>query len=120
MEKLIEIVKNYVTDNHKILIFSSFKTVIDRVKDKFDKENISSYMIFGEVKSKTRMELVDKFNSDDTNCFLITKGTVEERILELRNKKILSDNLIEGKNDSDTLSSLSEKEIKNLLAYGED
>jgi len=172
MEKLIEIVKNYVAENHKILIFSSFKTVIDRVKEKFDKENISSYMISGEVKSKTRMELVDKFNNDDTNCFLITlksggtglnltgadivihldiwwnpqvenqatdrahrigqtkkvtviklitKGTVEERILELQNKKkILSDNLIEGKNDSETLSSLSEKEIKNLLAYGED
>ena len=30
---------------------------------------------------------------------LITKGTIEERILELQNKKkILSDNLIEGKN----------------------
>lgn len=171
MEKLIEVVKNYVSDNHKILIFSSFKTVIDRVKEKFEKENISSYVISGEVKSKTRMELVDKFNSDDTNCFLITlksggtglnltgadivihldiwwnpqvenqatdrahrigqknkvtvikfitKGTIEERILELQNKKkILSDNLIEGKNDSETLSSLSEKEIKNLLAYGE-
>ena len=121
---------------------------------------------------KTRMELVDKFNKNDTNCFLITlksggtglnltsadvvihldiwwnpqvenqatdrahrigqknkvtvikmvtKGTIEERIIELQNKKkILSDNLIEGKDNSEVLSSLSEKDIKNLLASGED
>lgn len=172
MEKLLETVSNYIEDGHKILIFSSFKMVIDRVKNLFDKNNISSYVIAGEVKSKTRMELVDKFNSDDTNCFLITlksggtglnltsadvvihldiwwnpqvenqatdrahrigqtkkvsvvkfitKGTIEEKIIELQNKKkILSDNLIEGKDNSGMLSSLSEKEIKSLLSYGED
>lgn len=170
-EKLIEVVKNYVNDGHKILIFSTFKTVIDRLKETFDKENISSYIISGEVNGKTRTELVDKFNNDDTNCFLITikaggtglnltsadvvihldiwwnpqvenqatdrahrigqknkvtvikfitKGTIEERILELQNKKqILSDNLIEG-NETEAISSLSEDEIKDLFAYGED
>ena len=171
MERLLETVQNYVSDGHKILIFSSFKMVIDRVKNLFDKNNISSYMISGEVKSKTRMELVDKFNSDSTNCFLITlksggtglnltgadvvihldiwwnpqvenqatdrahrigqtnkvsvvkfvtRGTIEEKIIELQNKKkILSENLIEGKADS-MLGSLSEAEIKSLLSYGED
>ena len=171
-EKLLEIVKDYISEGHKILIFSSFKTVVDRVKEIFNAENISSYMISGEVKSKDRMDLVDKFNNDDTNCFLITlksggtglnltsadvvihldiwwnpqvenqatdrahrigqknkvtviklitKGTIEERIIELQNKKkILSDNLIEGKSDSETLSSLSENDIRNLLSMGED
>lgn len=171
-EKLIEVVKDYIKDGHKILIFSSFKRVVDRVKTLFDKENITSFIIAGDVNSKTRMELVDKFNSDDTNCFLITlksggtglnltsadivihldiwwnpqvenqatdrahrigqkktvsviklitKGTIEERIIELQDKKkILSDNLIEGKNNSSTLSSLSEKDIKDLLACGDD
>lgn len=52
---------------------------------------------------------------------LITKGTIEERIIELQNKKkILSDNLIEGKSNSETLSSLSESDIRNLLSMGED
>ena len=171
MERLLESVSNYVRDGHKILIFSSFKMVIDRVKAMFDKNNISSYMIAGDVKSRTRMELVDKFNSDSTNCFLITlksggtglnltsadvvihldiwwnpqvenqatdrahrigqtksvnvvkfitRGTIEEKIIELQNKKkILSDNLIEGKADN-VLNSLSEKEIRSLLSYGED
>ena len=171
MERLLESVSNYVRDGHKILIFSSFKMVIDRVKAMFDDNNISSYMIAGDVKSRTRMELVDRFNSDSTNCFLITlksggtglnltsadvvihldiwwnpqvenqatdrahrigqtksvnvvkfitRGTIEEKIIELQNKKkILSDNLIEGKADN-VLNSLSEKEIRSLLSYGED
>lgn len=169
-EKLLEIVKTYISENHKILIFSSFKTVIDRVQSMFNDENISSYMICGDVKSKERMNLVEKFNNDNTNCFLITlgsggtglnltsadvvihldiwwnpqvenqatdrahrigqkkkvtviklitKGTIEERIIELQNKKkILSDNLIEGHNNNEVLSSLSENEIRNLLSMG--
>ena len=172
MEKLLEVVNNFVSDGHKVLIFSSFKTVVDRVKSMFDKSGISSYMIAGDVKSKIRMELVEKFNSDSTNCFLITlksggtglnlvgadvvihldiwwnpqvenqatdrahrigqtkkvtvirfviRGTIEERIIELQNKKkILSDNLIEGKDNSDVLSSLNEDDIKDLLSYSEE
>ena len=172
IDKLVEIVNNYIADGHKILIFSNFKRVIHRVKDIFDKERITNYVIDGDVKSKTRMVLVEKFNNDDTNCFLITlksggvglnltgadivihldiwwnpqvenqatdrahrigqtksvsiirlitKGTIEERILELQNKKrILSENLIEGKNDANIINSISEEEMKNLLASGED
>lgn len=172
MEKLLEVVNNFVSDGHKILIFSSFKTVVDRVKSMFDKSGISSYMISGDVSSKTRVDLVEKFNSDSTNCFLITlksggtglnlvgadvvihldiwwnpqvenqatdrahrigqtkkvtvirfvtRGTIEERIIELQNKKkILSDNLIEGKDSSEVLSSLNEDDIRDLLSYSED
>lgn len=51
---------------------------------------------------------------------LITKGTIEERIVELQEKKkILSENLIEGKNDSESLSALSENDIRDLLSSGE-
>ena len=171
MEKLLEVVKNYVKEGHKILIFSSFKTVVNNVKEMLDKENISSYVITGSTKSKDRMNLVESFNKDDTNCFLITlkaggtglnltgadvvihldiwwnpqvenqatdrthrigqknkvtvirlitKGTIEERIVELQTKKkILSDNLIEGKANS-TISTITEEEMKELLSYGED
>ena len=171
MEKLLEVVNNFISDGHKILIFSSFKTVVDRVKSMFDESGISSYMIAGDVKSKTRMDLVDKFNNDSTNCFLITlksggtglnlvgadvvihldiwwnpqvenqatdrahrigqtkkvtvikfvtRGTIEERIIELQNKKkVLSDNLIEGKDNSEILSSLNEDDIRDLLSYSE-
>ena len=49
---------------------------------------------------------------------LINKGTIEEKIIELQEKKrILSDNLIEGKNTS-MLDTLSEEELSNLLTDG--
>ncbi len=171
IEELLRVVKEAIENGHKILVFSSFKRVLDNVKDIFNKNKITYYMIDGSVKSKDRMVMVEKFNNDDTNCFLITlksggtglnltgadtvihldiwwnpqvenqatdrahrigqtktvsviklvtKGTIEERIIELQDKKkILSENLIEGKNDSESLSSLTEKDIRNLLSIGE-
>ena len=126
-------------------------------------------MIDGSVKSKDRMNLVEAFNKNNTNCFLITlksggtglnltgadvvihldiwwnpqveaqatdrahrigqtktvnviklitKGTIEERIIELQEKKkVLSDNLIEGNTSNESLSTLSENDIKKLLSY---
>ena len=170
MENLIKVVKELIDNNHKILIFSTFKTAIELVKREFKRNKISSYVIDGSVPSKKRMELVDKFNSDDTNCFLITlkaggtglnltsadvvihldiwwnpqaenqatdrahrigqknkveviklisTGTIEEKILELQNKKkLLSDKVIEGDNRGENLiSKLSAKDIKNLLSF---
>lgn len=172
IEKLIEIVKTYTMEGHKILIFSSFKSILLKLEKRFKKEKITNYMITGDTKGKERTELVDKFNKDDTNCFLITlgaggvglnltgadivihldiwwnpqvenqatdrahrigqkkkvtviklitKGTIEERILELQNKKkILSDSLIEGKDDATIINSISEEEMHDLLSYGDD
>lgn len=49
---------------------------------------------------------------------LINKGTVEEKIIELQEKKrVLSDNLIDGKNVA-TLDTLTEDELTNLLSIG--
>ncbi len=173
IDELINLLKRIIENGHKILLFTSFKTALNIVKEKIDKENITSYTIDGSVTSKKRMELVDKFNNDDTNIFLIMlkaggtglnltsadvvihldlwwnpqvenqatdrahrigqtknveviklicKGTIEERIIELQNKKkILSDTLIEGENrDQNLLEKLSEKDIKNLLIFDEE
>ena len=172
IDELINLVKKIISNNHKILLFTSFKTALNIVKEKFDENDITSYTIDGSVSSKKRMELVEKFNSDNTNVFLImlkaggtglnltsadvvihldlwwnpqvenqatdrahrigqTKnveviklicnGTIEERIIELQNKKkLLSDSLIEGNNrDKNNIEKLSEKDIKNLLNYEE-
>lgn len=50
---------------------------------------------------------------------LISKGTIEEKILELQQKKkTLSDKLIEGDmRDTNLISSLTEKDIKKFLSY---
>mgnify|MGYP002709435605 FL=1 len=162
-------IKNIIANGHKILLFSTYKTAIDIVNRELTNNDISCYVIDGSVSSKKRIELVDKFNSDSTNVFLITlkaggtglnltsadvvihldlwwnpqaenqatdrahrigqkntveviklicKGTIEERILELQNKKkFLSDNLIEGEDvDQNIMSKLTSKDIKRLLS----
>ena len=169
IEELISMIKNIIANGHKILLFSTYKTAIDIVNRELTNNDISCYVIDGSVSSKKRIELVDKFNSDNTNVFLITlkaggtglnltsadvvihldlwwnpqaenqatdrahrigqkntveviklicKGTIEERILELQNKKkFLSDNLIEGEDvDENIMSKLTSKDIKRLLS----
>ena len=50
---------------------------------------------------------------------LIMKGTIEEKILELQNKKrLLSDKIIDGSvRTKNLINELTEEDIKNLLAY---
>jgi len=167
---LIKIIKEVVGNGHKILLFTSFKTALNIVQRELLKENISSYVIAGDVPSKKRQMLVDAFNKDQTNVFLIMlksggtglnltsadvvihldlwwnpqaenqatdrthrigqtknveviklicKGTIEEKILDLQQKKkILSDKILEhNMDDSAYLQQLTEKDIRDLLAY---
>lgn len=169
IKRLLEIIKDLVKDKHKILIFSSFKSAIELVKEELAKESISNYVIDGSVSGRQRVMLVDAFNKDETSCFLITlksggvglnltsadvvihldvwwnpqaenqatdrahrigqtktvtvlklinKGTIEEKIIELQEKKkILSDSLIEGNGCLD-FDTLTEEELTNLLSIG--
>ena len=170
IEHLTDVVKEAVSNGHKILLFTSFRTALNIVKDNLTKEGITSYVIDGSVSSKKRQELVDKFNTDDTNIFLImlkgggtglnltsadivihldlwwnpqaenqatdrahrigqkntvevikliTKGTIEEKILDLQaKKKILSDKLIENDGDEyKSFQNLSVDDIRELLKF---
>lgn len=71
IENLMKVVKEVIDNGHKILIFTSFKTALDIVRKEFGNNKITSYTIDGSVSSKKRMELVNNFNNDDTNVFLI-------------------------------------------------
>ncbi len=170
IESLVELIKEVVSNGHKILLFTSFKTALYIVKKALNQENISTYVIDGDVPSKKRQMLVDAFNEDNTNVFLIMlksggtglnltsadvvihldlwwnpqaenqatdrthrigqkktvevikmvcKGTIEEKILALQEKKkILSDKMIEEDMDDNAyLKKLSEEDIRDLLAY---
>ena len=72
IKRLLDIIKELIKDKHKILIFSSFKSAVYLVKEALDRESISNYVIDGSVKGRDRVAMVDAFNKDKTNCFLIT------------------------------------------------
>ena len=169
IEELLKIVEETKANGHKMLIFTTYKKALDLIIPKLNNIGISSYYIDGSVSSKKRMELVEKFNHDDTDVFiitlkaggtglnltsatvvihldlwwnpqvenqatdrahrigqkntvevirLITKGTIEERILELQNKKRkLAELLIDNENSNENnFSKLTDDDIKMLLS----
>lgn len=169
LDEFVKVVSEMVENGHKMLVFTSFKTGLELAKSELQKVGITSYTIDGSVSSKKRMELADKFNSDNTNVFFImlkaggtglnltsadvvihldlwwnpqaenqatdrahrigqknvvqvvhfiTKGTIEEKVLELqKKKKLLSDKLLDENSQANVFSELSEKDIKDLLSY---
>ena len=169
MEEFIKVVETAVENHHKILIFTSFKEALLLAKKELTERGITSYVIDGSTPSKKRIELVDKFNADNTNVFFImlkaggtglnltsadivihldlwwnpqaenqatdrthrigqtktvevikfiSKGTIEEKILELQNKKkILSEKLIDENSAQIAFNKLTEEDIKDLLTY---
>lgn len=172
MQEIVSLIEGYVKNGHKVLLFSSFRTAINLLKEKFNENNITNYIIDGSVSSKNRTNLVDAFNKDNTNVFLITlkaggtglnltsadvvihfdlwwnpqtenqatdrahrigqknsvevvklicKGTIEEKIVELQNKKkFLNDTLIDNEEVENTfISKLNESDVKDLLSYNE-
>lgn len=171
MDEIINLLNEYINNSHKVLVFTSFKSALDILKSKLDTNKISNYVIDGSVSSKNRTKLVDAFNKDNTNVFLITlkaggtglnltsadvvihldlwwnpqaenqatdrahrigqkntvevvklvcKGTIEEKIVQLQNKKrVLNDTLIDNDTDDIAISNLSENDIKDLLSYND-
>ncbi len=168
LDALIQILQESIQNGHKILLFSGFPSALKLVEQEFKKNAITSYYLDGSTPSKSRMQMVNQFNQDETNVFLISlkaggtglnltsadvvihldlwwnpqvenqatdrshrigqkhvvevirliaRGTIEEKILELQQKKRhLSEQVIEGDTrDQIILSKLTEEELLSLL-----
>ena len=73
LSQCIDIVTECINSDHKILLFSQFTSMLDIIKEEFDKNNIKYMELTGKIKSDTRLELADNFNNkDDVKVFLIS------------------------------------------------
>lgn len=165
----LEIIKDYIEKDNKILVFSQFTSVLKNIGKRLDKNHINFYYLDGSTSAKYRITLVDSFNNNkEIKVFLISlkaggtglnltsantvihfdpwwnpsvenqasdrahrigqkqvveviklisKGTIEEKIVELQQKKSeLIHDMIDGNlNNTNVLSSLSEEELIDLL-----
>ena len=68
----MEIVQRAIEGEHRVLIFSQFTTMLEKLEQDLTKGGIAYYKIIGETSKKKRMELVDSFNSGNTPVFLIS------------------------------------------------
>ncbi len=72
LETCLELVKNAIEGGHKILLFSQFTSMLDIIQKKFEEEQISYYMLVGSTTKEKRVKMIDAFNQDETNVFLIS------------------------------------------------
>ena len=61
----MELIVNAVGAGHKILLFSQFTSMLDRLTERQKKEGIDYYLLTGSVNKEKRMQMVESFNNDD-------------------------------------------------------
>ena len=69
---LIEMIKSASESGHKILLFSQFTSMLDRITKELENAGISHYLLTGSTKKEDRIKLVDAFQEDDTSVFCIS------------------------------------------------
>lgn len=72
LEACMQLIKSAVEGNHKILLFSQFTSMLDILRKRFSEEGISYYTLRGETPKTERVKMVNRFNNDDTQVFLIS------------------------------------------------
>lgn len=165
LEVCLDMINEAVENGHKILLFSQFTTMFAYIQEGLDKRGIKYYTLTGTTKKEKRIELVERFNTDDVPVFcislkaggtglnltaadivihydpwwniavenqatdrahrigqknvvnvykLITKGTIEENIIRLQDKKReLADNILGG--ESGMSGNFSREELIEIL-----
>jgi len=69
---LIEMIKSASESGHKILLFSQFTSMLERITKALKDAGISNYILTGSTKKEDRIRLVDAFQEDDTSVFCIS------------------------------------------------
>jgi len=72
VEACMDLILRLRANGKKILLFSSFTSVLDLINDALSREGISHYTLTGSTDKVKRRELVSKFQEDDTAVFLIS------------------------------------------------
>ena len=73
LNQCMEIIKDAVQGNHKILLFSGYTSMFDIIEKELKEENIKYFKLTGQTKVSERIKLVDEFNeNEDIKVFLIS------------------------------------------------
>ena len=73
MNLMMEIIREKISDDHKILVFSQFTSIFPYMEKYLQKEGINYLVLTGQTKSLDRALLVEEFNNNkDIKVFLIS------------------------------------------------
>ncbi|MDR2043194.1 MAG: DEAD/DEAH box helicase [Clostridium sp.] len=71
-EMCLELIGNAVNGGHKILLFSQFTSMLERLQERLLERKISFYTLTGSTGKEKRKQLVEDFNKDLTSVFCIS------------------------------------------------
>lgn len=72
MKGCMELIHSLRESDKKILLFSSFTSVLHLIEEQCQKEHISYYLLDGSTPKEKRKSMVDQFQKDQTTLFLIS------------------------------------------------
>ncbi len=72
MKGCLEIVDSIVENDEKVLIFSSFTSILDLIEVELQNRNIKYHMLTGSTNKEKRKERVASFQEDDSKVFLMS------------------------------------------------
>ena len=72
VEVCMELLHNAIEGGHKVLLFSQFTSMLDLLEQTAQQEGISFYKLTGHTAKEERIRMVNAFNKDDTQLFLIS------------------------------------------------
>ena len=72
MDACIELIMRSIHGGHKILLFSQFTSMLERIGNCLKERDIHYYELTGQTGKKERMELTERFNEDDVPVFRIS------------------------------------------------
>lgn len=68
----MELIENAINGGHKVLLFSQFTTMLERMAERLKEAGIGYYMLTGAVNKEKRMQMVESFQSDEVPVFCIS------------------------------------------------
>lgn len=172
MNALSEILDESLNENHRLLIFSQFTSVLKKIAVMLKQKDIDYFYLDGTTKSEDRLNMASEFNEGNKDVFLISlkaggfglnltgadivihfdpwwnpavedqatdrahrigqtktvevikliaKGTIEEKIFNLQEKKkdIIEQVIQSTDAESSIISTLTKEELEDLFSYDE-
>ncbi len=72
LEGCLDLIRSAKDSHKKVLLFSAFTSCLDLVEQELIKEGITYYKLIGSTSKETRHKMVESFQTDDVDVFLIS------------------------------------------------
>ena len=72
LESCMELLTEAAAAGHKVLLFSQFTSMLEIIRNRLEAEGLRYYVLQGSTPKEKRAAMVESFNRDETEVFLIS------------------------------------------------